>query len=230
MKSHLSILILGVLLLKISGCSTTTLAYYNTLKLALQDRAINYTIEEIASSNADLLQIKAGERDIASLALAYIDGDRYRWVSADKVIFTMHHGVIVKTEGLDNDIFYTSNLQHNPLGSADILSYSWKRKVDVSGIGFGVPVNSEWRVEGEITQNYLEFAVPLIKVVETVSFSDYTPFIDTGLSWENIYYLHKTTKKLFASTQKFSPNGDTYEMVYLSRIVREMSKRGAQVQ
>ena len=230
MKPYFSFAIVGILILAISGCSTTTLAYYNTLKLALKDRTVSYTVEEITASKADLMQIKAGDRDTASLALAYIDGDRYRWVSADKVIFTMHHGVIVKTEGLDNDIFYTSNLQHNPLGGADVLAYNWKRKIDVSDIGFGVAVNSAWQIEGEVTRNYLEYSVPLIKVVETVSFPDYTPFSDTGLSWENVYYLHKTTKELFASTQKFSPTGDTYEMVYLSRIVREMNKQGVRGQ
>jgi len=115
MKPYFSLATVGFLLLAISGCSTTTLAYYNTLKLALKDRTVTYTVEEIANNKADLMQIKAGDRDNASLALAFIDGDRYRWVSADKVIFTMHHGVIIKTEGLDNDIFYTGNLQHNPL-------------------------------------------------------------------------------------------------------------------
>lgn len=230
MKSYFPIVIVGFLILATSGCSTTTLAYYNTLKLALKDRTVSYTVEEIAASKADLMQIKAGERDTASLALAYIDGDRYRWVSADQVIFTMHNGVIVQTEGLDNDILYTSNLQYNPLSRDEILVYDWSRQVDVSDIGFGLAVQSTWKIEGEVTQNYLEFSIPLIKVVETVSFPDYTPFIDTGLSWENVYYLHKTTKELFASTQKFSPTGDTYEMVYLSRIVREMNKQGAQRQ
>lgn len=172
------------------------------------------------------MRIKAGERDAASLALAYIDGDKYKWVSGDKVIFTMHHGIIVKTEGLDNDLFYTGNLQHNPLATNDVLPFSWKRKVDVASIGYGVPVDSSWRIVGEETHEYLGFSVPLIKVVETVDFSEYTPFIDVGLSWENTYFLHKNTKELLASKQQFSSEGDVYDMVYLSRIVRQMKKQG----
>jgi len=230
MKPYFSLATVGFLLLAISGCSTTTLAYYNTLKLALKDRTVTYTVEEVANNKADLMQIKAGDRDNASLALAFIDGDRYRWVSADKVIFTMHHGVIIKTEGLDNDIFYTGNLQHNPLGGKDTLNFNWKRKVDLSEVGFGLAVNSAWRVEGETSRTYFDYPVPLIKIVETVSFPEYTPFIDVGLSWENTYFLHKSTKELLASTQKFSPIGDTYEMVYLSRIVRQMNKAGAEIQ
>ncbi len=181
MKLHTLFALSGVVCLFLSGCSTTSLAYYNTLKLALKDRTVSYTVEEIAASKADLMQIKAGDRDAASLALAYIDGEKYRWVSGDKVIFTMHHGIIVKTEGL----------------------------------------------EGEETREYLGFSVPVIKVIETVDFSEYTPFIDVGLSWENTYFLHKYSKELLASKQQFSPEGDVYDMVYLSRVVREMKKQGA---
>ena len=227
MKLHILLVILGFLCFSLSGCSTTTLAYYNTLKIAFKDRSVSYTVEEIAASKADIMQIKAGERDTASLALAYIDGDKYRWVSGDRVIFTMHHGIIVKTEGLDNDLYYTGNLQHNPLATKNVLPFSWDRKVDIAAIGYGIPIDSSWRIEGEETLEYLGFSVPVIKVVEHVSFSEYTPFIDVGLSWENTYFLHQYSKELLASTQRFSPEGDLYDMVYLSRIVREMTKQGA---
>jgi len=226
MKLHTLFALSGVVCLFLSGCSTTSLAYYNTLKLALKDRTVSYTVEEIAASKADLMQIKAGGRDAASLALAYIDGEKYRWVSGDKVIFTMHHGIIVKTEGLDHDLYYTGNLQHNPLATNNVLPFNWKRKVDIDSIGYGVPVDSSWRIEGEETREYLGFSVPVIKV-ETVEFSEYTPFIDVGLSWENTYFLHKYSKELLASKQQFSPEGDVYDMVYLSRVVREMKKQGA---
>lgn len=227
MKLHTLFALSGVVCLFLSGCSTTSLAYYNTLKLALKDRTVSYTVEEIAASKADLMQIKAGGRDAASLALAYIDGEKYRWVSGDKVIFTMHHGIIVKTEGLDHDLYYTGNLQHNPLATNNVLPFNWKRKVDIASIGYGVPVDSSWRIEGEETREYLGFSVPVIKVIETVEFSEYTPFIDVGLSWENTYFLHKYSKELLASKQQFSSEGDVYDMVYLSRVVREMKTQGA---
>ena len=227
MKLHTLFALSGVVCLFLSGCSTTSLAYYNTLKLALKDRTVSYTVEEIAASKADLMQIKAGDRDAASLALAYIDGEKYRWVSGDKVIFTMHHGIIVKTEGLNHDLYYTGNLQHNPLATNNVLPFNWKRKVDIDSIGYGVPVDSSWRIEGEETREYLGFSVPVIKVIETVDFSEYTPFIDVGLSWENTYFLHKYSKELLASKQQFSPEGDVYDMVYLSRVVREMKTQGA---
>lgn len=224
MKSYVWLLFLGTVFF--SGCSTTTLSYYNTLKQAFKDRTVSYSIEEIASSKADLMLIKAGDRDTASLALAYIDGDRYRWVSGDKVIFSTHHGVIFKTEGLSRDLYYTGNLQHNPLATNDVLPFSWTRNVDLADIGYGLTVRSSWRIEGEETREFLGYTLPLIKIVELVSFPEYTPFIDIGLQWENTYYLHQSSKQLIASTQQFSPQGEVYDMVYISRVVRELKGQG----
>ena len=105
-------------------------------------------------------------------------------------------------------------------------SYEWDRKVDIEGTGFGLPVFSTWRIEGEETKDYLGFSIRVLKLSEQVSFPDSTPFIETGLEWENTYYLDATTKELLASKQKFSPQGDVYDMVYLSRVVRLMKSKG----
>ena len=227
MKSHFLLALIGIVTLFISSCSTTTVSYYNSLKFVFSDNSVRYTIEQIQNSQADLMQIRAGDRDAASLALAYIDGDKYRWVSGDKVIFTMHHGVIIRTEGLNNDLHYTGNLQFNPLSSDKQLRFDWKRQIDLHGVGYGIPVNSSWRIVGEETLLYSDMSLPVIKIVENITFSDLTPFIDTGLEWQNTYLLHRNTKQLLASTQKFNPKGDTYEMLYLSRIVRQLNKEGA---
>lgn len=225
MKTSLLLTAISLLSLLVSGCSTTINAYIKTVSLALEDRTVSYTVDEIAASKADLLQIKAGGRDTASLALAYIDGDKYRWVSGDKVIFTMHHGVIVRTEGLDNELYYTGNLKHNPLASNDVLAYSWQRKLDLENVGFGLPVSSTWRVHGEESQTYLGATLTVTKITESVIFPETTPYIDTNLEWENTYYLDAKSKQLLASTQKFSPQGDVYDMVYLSRVVRLMKSK-----
>ena len=73
------------------------------------------------------------------------------------------------------------------------------------------------------------YAIPMLAVKEQVTFPSTTPYIEIGLSWENTYYLHASTKQLLATSQKFNPKGDVYDMVYLSRIVRLMNKQeGAQ--
>ena len=166
MKSHFLLALIGIVTLFISSCSTTTVSYYNSLKFVFSDNSVRYTIEQIQNSQADLMQIRAGDRDAASLALAYIDGDKYRWVSGDKVIFTMHHGVIIRTEGLNNDLHYTGNLQFNPLSSDKQLRFDWKRQIDLHGVGYGIPVNSSWRIVGEETLSYSDMSLPVIKIVE----------------------------------------------------------------
>ncbi|MDO6566462.1 YjbF family lipoprotein [Alteromonas sp. 1_MG-2023] len=225
MKSSLLLISISLLSLLVTGCSSTIQSYVKTINLALEDRTVSYTVDEIEASKADLLQIKAGGRDAASLALAYIDGDKYRWVSGDKVIFTMHHGVIIQSEGLDNELYYTGNLKHNPLASNDILPYSWARKLDLENVGYGLPISSTWRVQGEESRTYLGATFTVTKITESVIFPETTPFIDTSLEWENTYYLDAKSKQLLASNQKLSPQGDVYEMVYLSRIVRLMKSK-----
>jgi hypothetical protein len=226
MKIIHSLCTIGLVSILMVGCSNTTRSYVRTIQLAFEDRSASYTIEEVSTSKADLIQIKAGERDTASLALAYIEGDKYRWVSGDKVVFTMHHGVIVQTEGLGNDLYYTSKLMNNPLAGDNKLAYEWLRKVDIEGVGYGLPVSSSWRIQGEVTQQYMGYPVNVLKITETVHFPDTTPFIDTGLTWENTYFLDAKSKELLASSQKFSPKGDVYDMVYLSRVVRLLKRRG----
>lgn len=220
MKSHAFLIFFIALALTLSGCSTTTMAYYNTLKLALRDTSVNFSEKDIASSKIDIIQIKAGARDTGALALAFIDGDKYKWISGDKVVFTIQNGVITQTEGLAYDVQYTGNLLHNPLASKDILPYSWSRKVDIDGVGYGLVVNSTWKVVGEVTHEYVGLDVPLIKIVEKVTFPETTPFLTMGNTWENVYFLDKRSKAVFATKQKLSPNGDVYDMVHLSKIVR----------
>lgn len=229
MKLNGIFILVALSVLFFSGCSNTTSAYYNSLALALEDRSAKLTVEDVKASKADLIQINAGERDTAVIALAYIDGDKYRWLSGDDVIFTMHHGFITQSEGLNADIIYTGNLINNPLALNPLTPHNWERIVDIEGIGYGLNVTSSWHVEGSLSREYIGYSVPLIKVVEKVKFADYSPFVNLNLDWENTYYFHQKSKTLLATTQRFSPEGDQYDMVYLSRIVREMGKQGGEL-
>jgi len=227
MKLHIRTTLAGIAALLFTvGCSNTTNAYYNTLRLALEDRSISLTVDEIKNSKADLIEIKAGVRDTAALALAYIENNKHKWVSGDNAVLTMHHGLITSTDGLQTELYFTGDLNNNPLANDPFSSQRWERKVDIEDVGYGLTVESSWKVEGEITKEFIGFQVPLTKVVESVSFPAHSPFINLDLQWENIYYFHQVTKELMASKQKFSPKGDEYDMVYLSRIVREMDKQG----
>ena len=211
-----------VVITLLAGCSATNRAYIDTLTLAFSDRDIQMTREQVASSNADLLQIQSGERPVAVMGLAFIENDHYKWVSADSKIFTMHHGILIKTHGLKNDLLYTAPLAINPLAEGTKRTFPWERQVDVEGIGYGLPINSTWRIEGEASRSILGNEFDTLLITEQVSFADTSPYFELNLEWENKYWLDRETKTLLASKQKYAPEGDWYDMVYLSRAVRLM--------
>ena len=215
--SFISILIL-------SGCSATNRAYIDTLTLAFSNRDIQLTKEQVAQSGPDLLQNKSGERPVAVMGLAFIENDHYKWVSADSKVVTMHHGVIIKTHGLDNDLLYTAPLATNPLAGDSKLAFSWERRADVEGVGYGLPINSKWKIEGEDTRTLMGTQFELLHISEHVSFADTSPFFELDLEWKNHYWLDLKTKTLLASKQKYAPDGDWFDMVYLSRVVRLMEE------
>ena len=211
-----------ILFFLLSGCSATNRAYIDTLSLAFSDRDIQLTKEQITQSGPDLLQIKSGERPIAVAGLAFIENDYYKWVSADSKVITMHHGVIIKTHGLENDLLYTAPLATNPLAGDSKLAFRWERQADVENVGYGLPIISTWRIEGEVSRTFLDTPFELLHITEQVSFADTSPYWEGNLAWENHYWLDLKTKTLLASKQNYAPDGDWYDMVYLSRVVRLM--------
>jgi len=225
MKNIFSFVFIGVLSLLTTACSSTGQSYIQSIKYAFTSNSHTFTLEEIAGANSDLMQVNVGERGNAVLALAYIDGDTYRWVSGDSVVVSMHKGVIVQTEGLAHDLYYTGNLKNNPLSENGPVPYRWDRKVDIGSVGYDLLVQSSWRVEGESTQTYLDNVITTLKIVETVVFPDTTPFIGETREWENSYYFDAQSKVLLASSQKLSPVGERFDMIYLSRIARVIESR-----
>lgn len=215
-------LILPVLL---SACSSTTQSYYQTIQLALKDRNVSFTLDEVTASNLDYISIKAGDRPMAGLVLFQKDGTREKWLSGDKIVVEMDNGIIVRTEGLQQDLIYTSNREANPLMQTGPLAYAWARNVDIKDIGYGIPVNSRWSVEGETTLDVFDRVMPVVEIVETVSMALRTPYYEPETEWQNRYWLDKSTHALLASEQRFSPQGDWYNMTFVTRAGRLIKER-----
>lgn len=208
----------------LAACSSTNRAYLDSLKLAFEDKGAQISVVQIKQSRGDLLRVKSGERPAAVMALAFIENDRYKWKSGDDVVFTMHHGVMVSTEGLTNDLQRTSNLGGNPLAQKGKLADRWQRQIDLAGTGYGIPVSSRWEFTGETRLDILDTSFNTLLITEQVTMAATTPFFNPNLTWQNQYWLDSATKTLLASRQKFSPRGDWYEMTYLSRAVRHMEE------
>ena len=227
MNKFVSIVItVALFCLTLVGCSSTNKAYYDTIKLALEsEKPLSLSVEEVLASRADLLKVRHGERNTAVMALAYIENGQNKWVSADNAQLHMHNGVVVRTHGLAQEMLYTSNLDNNPLSDPLPLAFDWTREVDIRGIGYGLTVNSHWKAaaEGEITEFSASF--PVQRIEETITFPKTTPYIETGLTWTNTYWLSQENGELLKASVKISPQSDRFEMTYLSRAARLLNER-----
>ncbi|WP_245953273.1 YjbF family lipoprotein [Alteromonas aestuariivivens] len=202
-----------------TGCSSTNKAYYDTIQLALADNDVSLSLAEVQASKADLMQVTRGQRDTVVLALAFIESELYKWVSADHALLVAHHGVVTETQGLEHDLLYVSELEANPFKTNQFFA-QWNYRVDILGLGYGLPVQTQWRVDGEQTLNVLEHELAVIHVVQDVTFPRTSPFWESGLSWQNEYWIDSNTKQLLRSTQKLFPDSEWLDMVYLSRAAR----------
>ncbi len=216
----------ALLCLALVGCSSTNKAYYDTIKLALaSEKPLSLPIEKVLASRADLLKVRHGERNTAVMALAYIENGQNKWVSADSAQLHMHNGVIVRTHGLNQDMLYTSDLDKNPLSDPLPLSFDWSREVDIKGMGYGLTVTSQWKAVAEEAFTEFSASFPVQRIEETVSFPKTTPYIETGLTWTNTYWVSQENGELLKASVKITPQSDRFEMTYLSRAARLLNER-----
>lgn len=215
----------GVLLaLLLVSCSSTNRAYYNTIKLALQaNQSQPVTLKQVTQSQADLLQVNIGDRPQALLALGYIENGLNKWVSADQAIIKIHDGVIVATEGFEQDLLHTSNLKNNPLSDTSMVRFSWQRQVDIETVGYGLTVDGEWRAQQQETLTILGHTFTTQKISETVSFPKTSPYLEAHTQWQNTYWLNQENGELLKASVKTMPMGERIEMVYLSRAARSIA-------
>jgi len=204
----------------VSGCSSTNQAYLETLKIVFSQSDKTVTAEQVRSSTSDLLAVKHGERNQVILALAFIEDDKYKWVSADHAILTMRAGVITQTHGLPTDVFYKSNLAANPIISDSLTTSSWDYIADVENYGYGLPVTTTWRRADDQILDILNNKFATFVVEEQVEFTGAKPFYEANLSWINRYWFSSENGEMLKSEQTLSPVNDPLTMVYLSRAQR----------
>lgn len=225
MKKHSVLLLASVCLsLLISGCSSTNRAYYDTLKLAFAaGDGPRLSADQVRQSQADLLQVTRGERAPVILALAFIENNTNKWVSADSSLLYIQQGVVTQTQGLAQDVLYTSNTRRHPLTQPGALAFSWTRQLDIDGVGYGIEVTSEWHQAGTDTVQIFDQAFATRKVEEQVVFSKTTPYLEAGLSWTNTYWFSQASSELVQASVQVTPYADRIHMVYLSRAARQLA-------
>lgn len=206
--------------LLVSSCSSTNQAYYETLKLAFTQSDNTVSLEQIRQSRADLLGVKHGDRGQVIMALAFIEDNAYKWVSADHAILIMHHGLITHTHGFENDSLYHQGQGANPLASDVNSPVKWTYTTDIENYGYGLPVETQWQRIGDTTLNILDHDFDVYLVEESVAYPQVTPYIEINRRWTNRFWFSKENGELLKSEQQLSPVGDPLKMVYLSRAQR----------
>jgi hypothetical protein len=209
-----------------SSCSGTYQAYYKTLKIAFSEQVdAQMTLIEVQQSEVDIISVKRGNRSAAIMALAYLENGQHKWVSNDSAMLIMRKGRIIRTLGLSDNQLYLSNIDNDPLrflanGSQhNKLSEPWLRIMDRSGDEYGYPLNSIFSQARKDTLNTFNLNIETIYYVETVKYEAPTNYIRLNNRWENHFWFAEDGG-LIKSIQKTSPQSESLEITYLSRIAR----------
>ena len=100
----------------LAGCSTSTHQTIETLGYVFnKPDDIVLTSSELRALPYASAYIKVGDLPQALVVLAYVNGPRMSWMSADGVMFVTQHGRLIKTVGLPNDLRYLGSLDKDPL-------------------------------------------------------------------------------------------------------------------
>lgn len=205
----------------LSACSPTQQAYQQNIRLYFESNEdVVLTNELVTNSEADLIYVKNGQRSIATMALAFIEDGRYKWLSRDNAMIITENGRLVRTLGFNENLIYVSNLNNDPIksfstGSAGQLS--WDRVIDTEVGDVGARVASQITREDNILLSIQGFEFNTFKLKENI---EYDSAVLGKHTWTNTFWFDSNTKQLLQSSQTIAPNMDKIDITYVSRALR----------
>ena len=217
-------LIILFVVLTLTACSTTQQAYLQNLQFYFAgQKNVELTKQDVISSPVDLIYVKNGDRPYATMALAFIENEQYKWLSKDNVMFITQKGRLVQTLGLSENLVYTSNIDTDFLknwfakrGNA----VSWERLIDIQlqeRDDFGAKLLSSIKIDENVNIKIQDTAYSTYHIVETVY---YESVLSGKASWNNEFWFERESQQLLKSSQVITPQMDSVEIVYLSRAAR----------
>jgi hypothetical protein len=218
-------LILTLTLTLLSGCSATQRHYYDLLESAFfRPDDVELTLDQVRQSPVDLIYVRVGKQSRATMALAFIEGERYKWVSNDLAMLVLVHGRIVKTIGFETNLLYVSDLADDPLRASDQsgegMKRQWSGMTDWdSAFQSGVRHHSTFEEIGVSDMNLFGQNFKTRELKETLLFAD------TGQHVENHFWFDQETAVLVASRQQIAPHWPPVEIIHLSQLARVLGQR-----
>lgn len=149
--------------------------------------------------------LRIGRSPPAILVLANIDGESLHWASADRVVFVMQHGRLIKTVGLPRDLASTQWAALDPLPefrSEPARSHEQQvyRYMDLrSPDDFSVPIESSFETLGDETIEILGRRHDTVRVREQVRVKKWR------WSAENLFWIDKADGRIWKSRQQHCP-------------------------
>ncbi|BCO13081.1 hypothetical protein RIMD111065_14370 [Aeromonas hydrophila] len=157
--------------------------------------------------------IKVGDLPQALVVLAYANGDRLSWMSADGVMFITEHGRLVKTIGLPNDLRYLGSLDQDPLRIAHLdklpsmVWYSvaeWSQKYTS-----GYPLSMHYRRVGNEVLEVIDKPYTTTIIEESVTASP------SEMQWNNYFWIDEHSGQVRKLKQQLGPSLPVIEMTFL---------------
>ncbi|KKO46953.1 hypothetical protein WG68_03185 [Arsukibacterium ikkense] len=216
-------LALLIMLGALVGCAGTYRAYVDMLSYAFTPPTdASLSLAQVNASATDLLYLRHGDRPQAVLALAFIEQQQHKWISADGVLLVLEQGRLVRTSGLSNDLLYLTNRAADPLKRLpdELFRASWLRLADWSKGEYGYQINSEFKAAGLQDLAFFDQSIKTLVFEERVEYPNQANFIGVNKSFNNTYWFDSATGLLVQSRQQLSPQTDPIEMTYISRIGR----------
>jgi len=211
--------VISAFILVVSACSTTQQAYLQNVKMYFaSDNDTTLTMEDVKEATVDLIYVRNGDRPQATMALAFIESNQYKWLSQDGVIFITENGRLVRSSGLDKNLIFVSNLSTDSL--KDLQSrrnVPWNRVIDTEYGDYGVALSSQMSASTDQLISIQTRQLKTTKYTESVSYQSSKYGKD---EWTNTFWFHQESGQLLKSSQKTSSQSDNIEIVYLSRAMR----------
>ncbi|WP_223917102.1 YjbF family lipoprotein [Aeromonas caviae] len=200
--------------LLLAGCSTSMQKTIETFGYVFnKPDDIVLTSSELRALPYASAYIKVGDVPQALVILAYVDGPRMSWVSADGVMFVTQYGRLIKTVGLPNDLRYLGSLDKDPLKTSRVdktpsmVWYSvaeWSKKYTS-----GYPLSMHYTQAGNEVLNIMDHSYKTMIVEEHVVTAP------DEARWLNLFWIDEQTGQVRKFQQQLGPSLPMIEMTFL---------------
>lgn len=219
MKSKISLIFFLLLFVvtTLSACNHTSRILYDDFKFALlggDDATL--TTEQVTSSPYDYIYLYVEDLPRAVLALGFVKGSQYHWVSADQAVVVLQGGRLIASSGLKHNLLHTTNIASDPIafGLSEFRKRNtWSRQTDWDNAA-GYELRSRFQPEKREIVRLLDQVIDTVRVDETVTVAA------TGDILLNSFWFDSKSGKLIRSIQQPAPGLPKMEFVYLSDIAR----------